>query len=301
MQSYRPRDICTNIQIEQGAGLHSCGSPNADRDGGALNRSDIMADSHFRECFEHLRTLHGRRIEWPQLLRYLLEQEFIRIRRDGQPYTGPGVFLDRDEKAWQHKGKPRQSNEELLVYSLYRDVHEKREGLVDVGGEATWLVTCQVPNQANHRGRRADLLGLRANGSLVVFECKVAEGKDSPLIAVLEGFDYLAHLLLPANLEKLDRGLRNWRKKDRKGERVSVVPEAFAGVDIKANALHSVIVLAPPRYYDKHCADAKDTEQDWYMLSDRCWPKAQKPVGIDFSVSDFKSGQCSMLELPYRP
>ena len=255
-----------------------------------------MADSQFRDWFQHLRRLHGRRVEWPQLLRHQIGQEFKRIRREGQPYTGPYVFLDRDEKAWRYRDHPRQDDEELLVYSLYREVHEKRGGLLDVGGEATWLVTCQVPNQDKHRSRRADLLGLRANGSLVVFECKVAKGKDSPLIAVLEGLDYLAHILLPKNMESLKRGFRGWRNKARSEGCASVVPPAFAKIDIDAGALHSVIVLAPAEYYKFHSKDSEGAEQDWHLLSDRCWPKSRLPVGIDFAESDFRSGQCSMLE-----
>jgi hypothetical protein len=260
-----------------------------------------MADSQFREWFEHLRTLQGRRVEWPQLIRHLIKQEFERVRREGQPYKGPEVFIDRDEKAWRYKDHNRQTDEELLVYSLYREVHEKRWGLLDVEGEATWLLTCQVPNQAKQKKRCADLLGLRANGSLVVFECKVAKGKDSPLIAILEGLDYLAHLLIPANLEKLNRGFKNWRLKARGGQSVSVVPPAFAEINIDADALHSVIVLAPKEYYDCHGGNSEGTEQDWYLISDRCWPKMQLPVGIDFAVTDFESGQCPLLNLPCRP
>jgi hypothetical protein len=256
-----------------------------------------MTDSQFREWFMHLRRLQGRRVEWPQLLRHLMEQEFERVRRDGQPYTGPEVFLDRDEKAWRYGNHDRQDDEELLVYSLYREVHEKRGGLLGVGGEDVWLLTCQVPNQAREKKRCADLLGLRANGSLVVFECKVAEGKDSPLIATLEGLDYLAHILLQANMEKLERGFSRWRGKARNGECLSVVPRAFAGINIHAEALHSVIVLAPPEYYISHSKDSDKAKQDWHLLSDRCWPKSRLSVGIDFAEIDFRSGHCNMFEL----
>jgi hypothetical protein len=79
------------------------------------------------------------------------------------------------------------------------------------------------------------------------------------------------------------------------------VPPAFSKIDVDAGAHHSVIVLAPSEYYKFHCKDSKKAEQDWHLLSDRCCPKLPLPVGIDFAVIDFESGQCSMFEPPCRP
>jgi hypothetical protein len=50
----------------------------------------------------------------------------------------------------------------------------------------------------------------------VVFECKVKDNKcDSPFRTVFEGLDYLGHLLIPDNMEKLIRGFDRWRNKPR--------------------------------------------------------------------------------------
>jgi hypothetical protein len=97
------------------------------------------------------------------------------------------------------------------------------------------------------------------------------------------------------------RGFRRWRDKARSEGCVSVVPQAFARTDIDAGARHSVIVLAPQEYYEFHSKDAKEAEQEWHLLSDRCWPSRHLPVGLDFAVTDFKSGQCEMLKLPCQP
>jgi hypothetical protein len=81
-----------------------------------------MSDSFFRDIFEHLRALPGRRIEWPQLLRFLIENELTRIREQGQPYVGE-VFRDRDQHAYKHEFHKGQHLEVVSAQRLYREVH----------------------------------------------------------------------------------------------------------------------------------------------------------------------------------
>jgi hypothetical protein len=56
-----------------------------------------MTDSRFRQLFEYLGQLHGRQLEWPQLIRHIIDEETNQLRSDGTPYVSE-VFIDRDEK-----------------------------------------------------------------------------------------------------------------------------------------------------------------------------------------------------------
>ena len=258
-----------------------------------------MYESAFRKWFGCLKKLRRRRVEWPQLLRFLMEEEFAQIREYGEAYKGD-VFKDRDKHALRHENHLKQHREDVLVQRLFRDVHNRALGVLEVGSDPIWLISFQVPNQASGRGRRADLLGLRPDGSLVVFECKVAMGKETPLYALTEGLDYLAHLTIPANMKKLRMGFDKWRNKRCVDPELSQISQKFSKVeiDIMPKARHAVFVLAPEEYYKKHHRlDANDVPQMWDMLSDRAWPETALSVGLDFAITDFRSGPCSLLAL----
>lgn len=248
------------------------------------------SDSGFRRQIDLLKGMTGRRIEWPQLARLMIEQEFQRIRDCGRPYTGAEVFINRDARALQHADNPNQGREEVLVYQLYRS------GTLTVGERPIWLICCQVPNQADEGKRCADLLGLREDGSLVVFECKVAgNGSDSPLFALLEGLDYLAHLLVAKNVARLSEGFKCWKSKCAQ----SRVPPPFQGVDINSEATHAVFVAAPQIYYENHWRDSEKVPQQWEYLSNRCWPdRSALAVELDFIVTDYQSKDCQFLRVP---
>ena len=253
-----------------------------------------MSRSKFRVWFEDvLRPLTGRRTQWPQLLRTLIRDEFNRIREVGRPYAGPAIFIDRDETARDYANRPDQHREDLSVYRLFAAVREHAElsGRLFINNEPIWLVTCKVPNQGRHRSRAADLLGIRHDGSLVVFECKVASNRnDTPLVALFEGLDYLSHLLIDENFDRLCEGFAAWRSSH-------VNPEGFAEVQPSLNANHSVMVLAPLTYYEVHRVDARGIEQDWEFLSDRYWPDNPISVRLDFVVCDYEAEPCELLPL----
>ena len=253
-----------------------------------------MSDSLFREIFEHLRVLPGRRIEWPQLLRFVIENELTRIREEGQPYVGE-VFRDRDQHAYLHEFHKGQHLEVVSAQRLYREVHRLGNGCLQLGDEDILLISYNVPNQHSYTRRCADLMGLRSNGSLVVIECKGQENTDSPLLAVFEGLDYLGHLAIPANIASLQKGFAVWRNKPRKAGAKSKIPAEFGDVTIKPEARHAVIVLAPQNYFSMHLKDAKGKPHDWQLLSDRAWPGTEFSVGLDFAITDFKSARCPLF------
>jgi len=140
-------------------------------------------------------------------------------------------------------------------------------------------------------------MGLRLDGSLVVFECKGKDNADSPLVALLEGLDYLGHLAIPANIASLQKGYGVWRNKPRNAGVLSKIPADFDYVTIKPEARHAVVVLAPQNYFSIHLKDAKKKSQDWNLLSDRAWPGTALSVGLDFAITDFRSARCPFLTL----
>jgi hypothetical protein len=255
-----------------------------------------MSDSFFRDMFKHLRKLQGRRIEWPQLLRFVIADELARMRKEGQPYVRE-VFRDRDEHAYKHESHKGQHLEVVSAQRLYREVHRHGNGCLQLGDEDVLLISYNVPNQGRHRRRCADLLGLRLDGSLVVFECKAKGNHDSPLVAVLEGLDYLGHLAISANITSLKKGFDVWRNKPRNADVLSKIPPDFGDVTIEPKARHAVIVLAPRKYFSAHRKDSQKKSQDWRLLSDGAWPGSALPVGLGFAITDFRSARCPLLTL----
>jgi len=255
--------------------------------------------SGFRSLFEQcLGKLQGRRVEWPQMMRAMLSAEFERVRGLPGCYQGKQVFIDRDSKARNYEQHDHLEQEKLQVYRLFRQTHMEREGVLKVAEQGVWLVSCEVPNQGKHSGRRADLLGVREDGSLVVFECKIASNRsDSPIKACLEGLDYLAHLLRRDNFVKLNTGYRVWREKLRNGDSLSRVPDRFRTLNLDVNAKHAVFVLAPKGYFNVHRCDSSKRQQGWELLSDRQWPTSPIACELDFVVSDFSGLPASMVPL----
>lgn len=266
----------------------------------------------FRRWFEDcLRGLRGRKVEWPQLVRYILAQKVEEIRSCGVYYKGD-VFIDRDADTDKVRLDTRPS-EKLHVRQLYRLVHEQRDGLLRLGNEEVWLVTWEVPNQGEEqsnktKGRRLDLLGICQDGSLVAFECKAeANTGNTPLYALLEGLDYLGCLLTDPNMQKLTDDFRRWRDKDRTnpgGKFVSSVPSAFRNTEIRPDGCHKVIVLAPSAYYKNNEFDSQSIPQDWWFLSDRFWKQrllnnGALSIQLDFATTTFSEPKCELLPLPW--
>lgn len=255
-----------------------------------------MSLSNFRKWFKYLEGLRGRQVEWPQFIRHVFEEEFNRLRKEDNPYR-KDVFKDRDSDAFKHIQHPKQHLERVLVQRLFRETHEQSEGQLLLGGQPVWLVSYEVPNQGADRGCRADLLGVRLDGSLVVLECKPSGNKTSPFYALLEGLDYLGHICMPGNMKKLKDGFQRWRDKARNESVLSKIPKEFREVSINPDARHIVMVLAPEDYYSAHMKDAKGNSQDWYLLSDRMWSDSDRSVDLDFAITDFKPSDCHLWDL----
>ena len=264
-------------------------------------------NSQFRSWFRNcLGSLSGNSVEWPFLMRQILAEELQRLRASDQYYKGP-VFRNRDDRVETHRTRDSE-DEEILVYRLYGAVHENNQGVLTIGETPIWLFMCQVPNQGKAlsyqtKSRRADLLGLRQDGSLVVFECKGPRNRqDSPLYGLLEGLDYLGCLLTPRNLTRLNNDLQEWivdhKPKDDHSHRFSSAIPEWPSFVINPDAQHSVVVLAPQTYFDLHVTDSSGRSNDWWLLSNRFASLAlsESNVDLDFAVVDFDKGMAGWLE-----
>jgi len=95
-------------------------------------------DSSFRRWFRDcLKALQGNTVEWPVLLRQVLEDGVGQLRTSDQYYAG-AVFRNRDKEVEKYRACESQ-DEEILVYRLYRTVHEKCSGVLSVGDMPVWL------------------------------------------------------------------------------------------------------------------------------------------------------------------
>jgi hypothetical protein len=235
-------------------------------------------------------------------MRRIFDEEFQQLRDSDQYYAGT-IFRNRDEEV--HKYRNRESmDEEILVYRLYAAVHEQYQGVLNIDGTEIWLFSCEVPNQGKRlsyrtKKRRADLVGLRQDGSLIVFECKGPQNcDDSPFYGLLEGLDYLGCLLTRQNFASLNEDLQDWIAEHQVSPTgfSSVVPN-WPSFSIAPQAQHSVIVLAPQSYYDLHVLDSAGRPKDWWLLSDRRVPSEshELAVGLDFAVVDYDKGTASWL------
>jgi len=269
-------------------------------------------NSPFRSWFQNcLGSLPGRTLEWPSLIRQLFAEELQSLRTSDQYYAG-SVFRNRDDRVHTHRTRDSE-DEEILVYKLYSAVHENHQGILSIGDMPVWLFTLQVPNQGKRlssltKGRRADLLGLKRGGSLVLFEVKgPRNGQDSPLYGILEGLDYLGCLLTPRNLSRLNEGLQEWIMDQERNDPVtnrfsSTIPD-WPKLSIDPQGNHSVIVLAPKSYFDLHQTDSNGRAQDWWLLSDRSAviTESDPRISLEFAVIDFMQGTAAWFSPTVAP
>ena len=264
--------------------------------------------SWFRDC---LKSLPGNTVEWPFLVRQILAEELLRLRTSDQFYAGD-IFRNRDERVHTHRSRVSE-DEEILVYKLYSAVHELHQGILQIGDTKVWLFTLQVPNQgklhsSQTKGRRADLLGLKEDGSLVLFEVKGPRNRqDSPLYGILEGLDYLGCLLTPRNLTRLNDGLQEWiidqeSKEKNSGQFSSIIPD-WPKLSIDPQGNHTVIVLAPRSYFDLHHTDSHGRSLDWWCLSDRSTAvvETEPRISLEFSIVDFEQGTAAWFDSTAAP
>lgn len=245
---------------------------------------DPAGKSSFRDWME----AYDNSSHWHQVLRLMLESELKRNRERAGAYKGD-VFKDRDEKTYDDCTK-----EEHFVASLFHSCRLPSRGNLRgglrVGDELFWLLGFQWPNQGgdSEKGRRADLVGLSRQGGLAVFECKLATNPEPPLKAVIQGLDYLSHLLRRRNVQKICEGFDKWRSKPGQA-----VPAGFEHCRPKRNETPHLIVLAPEVYYGTHRTLGGNEVCDYLavdtLTSDLCF---------HFAVTDFQNPNASLLGQP---
>ena len=243
-----------------------------------MNRSPSAETSEtgFRQWLELLRSVRGHRPLWPVLLGVTLDGEFRRQAGIANGYSGD-VFIDRDNHPLGDGDR-----EERQVARLYRAASSV-DGCVVFGKERIWLLGYQWPTQggSSEKGRRADLVGITADGTFVVFEAKVASG-NAPLIAIMEGLDYLACLLRPKNFDKILSQFEAW-----KGKPGKVVPTGFGQTVPRRTQRPILVVLAPEDYFTgRHSRSIRG--RDWPFL-EAIGDTMMESVCLAFAATDFKS------------
>lgn len=238
----------------------------------------------FRSWTTRLRQIQGNQPHWPWLLGSVLDEEFSRQIDVDDGYVGE-VFKDRDEHPTQEG-----TTERRMVATLYQCCLTQNGGCLQVGDEPIWLLGYEWPNQGGdaERGRRADLIGLRSDGGLVVFECKRSDNSDPPLTAIVEGLDYLACLLRPRNFQKIDDGFRRWLNKPGKS-----TPPGFEGVTPARSIRPSLIVLAPEIYYSGRYTRSRrgDGWADVAVIGE----EFAQSFRVRFAASEFNSEQAQWV------
>jgi hypothetical protein len=241
----------------------------------------ITSKTEFRNWLEVLGNVRGNRPLWPALLGAALDAEFQRQVRSDACYARD-VFKNRDNHSLEDGER-----EERLVARLYRAAHAI-DGCVTVNGERIWLLGYQWPTQggAREKGRRADLVGITPEGGLVVFEAKVATGA-APLIAIIEGLDYLACLLRPRNFDKILNGFDQWKPSKR-------VPVGFEESLPDRHCRPTLIVTAPLTYFTGRQARGI-RGRDWPQLAD-IGDTIMPSVRLMLAATDFKSIELQLMK-----
>lgn len=232
----------------------------------------------FREWTTQLRSIKGSRPLWPALLGVILDEEFERLANVDETYASE-VFKIRDDTT-PVKG----TTERRMVASLFHHCLRENQGCLTFNSESIWLLGYEWPNQGGdkERGRRADLVGLRSDGSLVVFECKRRDNSDPPLIALIEGLDYLACLMRPQNFKKIEDGFSKWL-----GKPAKVIPSGFENVRPDRSCRPSLVVMAPEEYFLGRYSRSRRGE-GWREIADAGTQCVQK-FSLSFAACDFQS------------
>jgi hypothetical protein len=234
-------------------------------------------DSPFRQWMDLLKQPRGAEAEWPHLLRQMLADTYLQIRESEGGYAGE-VFKDRDD---DYPFVASAGTEKRLVKELFHHCRLTSGRRFEIGTEPYWLMGYEWPNQGGNKDKmaRADLVGLNSMGGVVVFECKRGtNGDDGPLMAVMEGLDYLSHLTTRSNFAKIEAGFGEWI-----GRQNAVWPNGFVEVKPSREATHEVVVMAPPEYFARH----RDKSPGWELFASL--PISLSSPVIRFAESDFAS------------
>lgn len=232
-----------------------------------------------------LTQLRGAEAELPRLLLRMLTDTYLREREAPVGYSGK-VFKHREDN---YPFVAKSGTEKRLVKELFHHCRIEASRCFQIGNEPYWLLGYEWPNRGGNKEKmaRADLVGLNSVGGLVVFECKRAKNaKDGPLMAVMEGLDYLSQLTTRLNFAKIEAGFGDWVVRPS-----TAVPKGFEKVKPIRKASHEVIVLAPPEYFACH----RDKSSGWELLS--ALPTLPSvPLSIRFAESDFATASARWVD-----
>lgn len=231
----------------------------------------IVPDTSFRTWMNRLAADKGARSEWPLLLSWMLESEYERQRQIDHPYTGPRILIDRTCHDYDVK-----MPEKRAMYGLYHRCLQETKGCLRIGDMPVWLLSYEMPNQADEAGRRADLVGLTQEGGLVVFEGKLGQNSYPPISAILEGLDYLSCLTSTRTFDRLISEFAELKPS-------LPVPEGFEGVGPERSAQPTVIVLADSVYFDFY--DRSKRGPGWREMLRYCHRKMETPISIRFAMA----------------
>ena len=230
----------------------------------------------FRNWMNQLRHVKGDQPLWPWLLCAALNDQFRHQSQTDEAYASE-IFKDRSLEE-PSVG----SGERHLVAQLYQLCRNQNHGCLDVGGEPIWLLGYEWPNQGGNseKGRRADLVGLREDGAVVVFECKRADNPDPPITALVEGLDYLSCMMRSRNFEKLLGGFDRFIE-------ANGVPARFQGWRPRQGSRPSIVVLAPESYFKKYSERSK-RGFGWENLA-KIGSEACDEFAVAFAITEFDS------------
>lgn len=230
-----------------------------------------MTDTLFRTWMEQLSDDKGRRPEWPLLLSWMLESKFHDEQLIERPYTGAKILIDRTE----HQ-REATVPEKRAVYGLWRRCQQESHGCLQISEMPVWLLGYEIPNQFNEKKRCADLLGLTAQGGLVVFEAKLGKnGNHPPISAILEGLDYLSCLKSAGTFARLTEEFQELKSK-------LPIPVGFETVTLNPVAKPLVIILADSTYFEFH--DQSGRSGAWRDFV-RCG-QTMNSINVRFAISE---------------
>lgn len=253
--------------------------------------TSMATPSVFRSLMTQLNGTKGRTPHWPIVLRRLLLSEYR--RPSGlMPYKSD-VAKIRDKVSWDKLNDIRVA-EVRDVLRLFLTCRDESGSVLTIGSDRYLLLGWQWPNQGSARGRRADLVGLNKEGGIVVFEAKGPKNGNSPMMATLEGLDYLVHLTLVDNLKKIAAFYSERFGAPATGKKE--LPRLFKDTRPTLSACHEVVVIAPASYYAMHSRSGKKSGRGhgWKEFAGSV-TDGDVALRFSFAQTNFNSTACEPL------
>ena len=193
---------------------------------------------------------------WNWLASKEFQTEFQRQQDIDNPYPTQ-VFRERtndpDIPNWEiyvNNAENQQRNEDVFTMCLFAWCSIIRGTAFTIGDHHYWLLGYKWPTKGDqNRSPIADLVGLRPDGGLTVFECKVDADKNKNLCAVIceQALAYLSCLTGATNFHNIHDGFETWRRRKANDGQI---PVGFEDVRPCHDARHEAIVLATHDWFN---------------------------------------------------